>query len=195
MAERKMRKIKGLKVPIRYYDIERRIKKIAIFNNNTEGSDFQNFLKQTISSIVLSFEISLVYDNIEVKNDEVLSNAFGSKKINYISCGFFTFGKNADKESLTEEIERKVFEVVIDVHSKTAIEVIKDLIKEEAKKERLSVEELIVVYEPNVIKDQKLLDRIINLITLENSSISYHDGKLYPLYSWAFLVPWVSSRK
>lgn len=193
MAERKMRKIKGLKIPLRYYDIERKVKKNILLLHNEK--DFDSFLKQILSSIISAFEASLIYDTFDITNDDSFNAFINKKRTNYISCGFFTFGFKLNRETFQDELEKKIFDTVIEVQSKVSFEIVKDIIKEEAKKERLSVEDIMIVYEPNLVKDQKILEKVINLINLDNNLIEYREGKIYPLYSWSFLVPWVSSKK
>lgn len=194
MAERKMRKIKGLKVPLRYYEIERKLRKSVVLPKENEN-DLDNFLKQTVSSIISSFQISLIYDTFDITKDDFFKSFVNRKKTNYISCGFFTFGYNLNRDSFQDDLEKNIFDIVIDVQSKTSFEIIKDVIKEEAKKERLSVEEIITIYEPGSVKEPQILEKIVNLINLDNNLIEYKDGKIYPIYSWSFLVPWVSSKK
>ncbi|MCX7641430.1 MAG: hypothetical protein N2Z20_02205 [Elusimicrobiales bacterium] len=193
-----MRKIKGLRVPIHYYDIERKIKKKdSQIEISTKDEDFEYNLKTIVSQIVSKFKISVLYDTFEIDKIEFLNRYIPLKKVNYISCGFLTFGEEVQnfKKTLTD-IEKKIFDIVVLVHSKTSFEIIKDMVFEEAKKERLSIEEIIFVYEPfsqNLNKD--IIEKVFVLIDPTQSQIQYINNQLTPLYTWIFIIPWVSLRK
>lgn len=190
-----MRKIKGLKVPLRYYDIERKIRKIEGINlSEKEGIEY---IKNLVSSIISNFNISVVYDTFEIDKNEILKRFIQIKKSNYVSCGFLTFGSYIEsKKNDYDEIEKRIFDVIVDVHSKTAFDIIKDMISEEAKKERLSTENIITVYNPITSEyNNEVCEFIFKVINLKEGLIEYNNGIIKPLYSWAFLLPWVSSKK
>ncbi|MGC8867094.1 MAG: hypothetical protein ACP5PA_02640 [Elusimicrobiales bacterium] len=191
-----MRRIRGLKIPIRYYDIEKKIRKnsidlVSIFGRDDVESNLKNF----ISTLASYLKITLIYDTFEPSKDEILKEIVYDKKSHYASFGFITLGSYIDeKKKSIDDSEIAIFNIFIDVVSQTVFDTTKDIIDEEAKKEKLQVGDILFIYEPHKKLTQATY-HLYNILNPSSDGIELKDETIFPLNSWLIAVPWIASRK
>ncbi len=194
--DEKMRKIKGLKIPIRYYDIERKIKKKSIDLSSVFGKDDTDTnLKNFISLSASWLKIMLIYDTFDLSKDDILKGLINNKRITYASFCFLTLGSYIDeKKKSIDEAEVEIFDILIDVVCHTSFEALKDIIDEEAKKEKFTAGDITFIYQPSKEITSSVV-HIYNLLNLSSEGIEIRDNFIFPINSWFIAVPWVPSKR
>jgi hypothetical protein len=196
-----MAKIKNFKIPVYYYDIQRRIKKSGINLNNLFGENTETNFKEFVSNIISQINPSAIYDNIELKQLEKVfgenyKEIFKAKDIDVISFSVITFGNEIEKKVLEiNNTESVIVKSIIDVHFNTAVKFLMDAIAEEAKKETYILSEPEFLYINGEFKTDLPLKNILEQLESNKIMVEMVDDKVTPLYTQIFYNIWSSKKK
>ncbi|NLH39283.1 MAG: hypothetical protein GX445_04380 [Elusimicrobia bacterium] len=196
-----MAKIKNFKIPVYYYDIQRRIKKSGINLNNLFGENTETNFKEFVSNIISQINPSAIYDNIELKQLEKVfgenyKEIFKAKDIDVISFSVITFGNEIEKKVLEiNNTESVIVKSIIDVHFNTAVKFLMDAIAEEAKKENYILSEPEFLYINGEFKTDLPLKNILEQLESNKIMVEMVDDKVIPLYTQIFYNIWSSKKK
>ncbi|MBP7796096.1 MAG: hypothetical protein KA059_04900 [Elusimicrobiales bacterium] len=196
-----MAKIKNFKIPVYYYDIQRRIKKSGINLNNLFGENTETNFKEFVSNIISQINPSAIYDNIELKQLEKVfgenyKEIFKAKDIDVISFSVITFGNEIEKKVLEiNNTESVIVKSIIDVHFNTAVKFLMDAIAEEAKKENYILSEPEFLYINGEFKTDLPLKNILEQLESNKIMVEMFDDKVTPLYTQIFYNIWSSKKK
>jgi hypothetical protein len=196
-----MAKIKNFKIPVYYYDIQRRIKKSGINLNDIFGENNEANFKEFVSNIISLIKLSAIYDNIELKELEKIfgenyKEIFKAKDVDVISFSIITFGSELEKKVLElNDTESVIVKSIINVHFNTAIKFLMDAIAEEAKKENYNLSDPEFLYINGEFKTDILLNNLLNRLEANKIMVELTDGKIKPFYTQIFYNKWVSKKK
>lgn len=189
-----MRKIKGLKIPIYYYDIERKTKKEGINIIEIFGKDnLDNSFKEFVSNIISHIEISAIYSNFNrTEIEKMFPNMLNiiSKNSPVVSIALVSSGnKIEEKLSTLNPMETKLSNIIINVYFSTAVKYINDIISEEAKKDNFEIGNTFFLYDFGYNIEKNVYD-IINHICPNKISVEIKENKIYPYYTKLFYTEW-----
>jgi len=196
-----MAKIKNFKIPVYYYDIQRRIKKSGINLNNVFGENPETNFKEFVSNIISLIKLSAIYDNIDSKElekifDENYKEFFKSKDVDVISFSIITFGNELEKKVFElNDTESVIVKSIINVHLNTATKFLMDAISEEAKKENYNLSDPEFLYINGEFKTNILLNNLLNQLESNKIMVELSDGKIKPFYTQIFYNKWVYKKK
>lgn len=199
-----MRKIKKFKIPIYHYDIYRKAKKYKIDIENSHIKN-QEGLKEFTSIIASAIEPATVFDYI--KNDSPLWQAIKIENKQFAATlGLFTLGKKLDEKinSLTEDIEKELAKISAEVFINTGINIISELVNEEAKKDGFEISKPVYLYTLNNHEEEKnqkleitkdLLNEILIKLEAEKIGVTLENETLIPNWTTVFTIGWFSKKK
>jgi len=196
-----MAKIKNFKIPVYYYDIQRRIKKLGINLNNVFGENPETNFKEFVSNIISLIKLSAIYDNIDSKElekifDENYKEFFKSKDVDVISFSIITFGNELEKKVFElNDTESVIVKSIINVHLNTATKFLMDAISEEAKKENYNLSDPEFLYINGEFKTNISLNNLLNQLESNKIMVELSDGKIKPFYTQIFYNKWVYKKK
>ena len=196
-----MAKIKNFKIPVYYYDIQRRIKKSGINLNNVFGENPETNFKEFVSNIISLIKLSAIYDNIDSKElekifDENYKEFFKSKDVDVISFSIITFGNELEKKVFElNDTESVIVKSIINVHLNTATKFLMDAISEEAKKENYNLSDPEFLYINGEFKTNILLNNLLNQLESNKIMVELSDGKIKPFYTQIFYNKCVYKKK
>ena len=198
-----MRKIKKFKIPIYSYDIYRKAKKLKLNIENSHLKD-SNAVKEFISTIASEMQPSVVFDFF--KNDsplwpkiKTIENQFAA------TCGIITLGELDKKiNSLTDILEKELSKISALVFLNTGINIIKDLVQEEAKKESFEISQLFYLFFPeninyekeiSKIQEKEILSELALKLESEKIGVKIENNNIFPEYTAFFSIPWLAKKK
>lgn len=203
-----MRKIKKFRIPLYHYDIYRKAKKIGLDIDNSHFKG-QEGLKEFVSVIYSDIEPCAVFDHIW-PDSPLWMRLNVENKQSAATVGFITFSQSFEKkeQSLTDELEKKVFLLASHVILLSAINLISDLVQEEAKNDGFILSKPYFLYSWQKDKMESCVDRefllnfesgFLNEILLkleaEKNGLSMNEDNISPYHSAIFLLPWLALKK
>lgn len=200
-----MRKIKNLKIPIYFYDIQRKLRKKQIDTLKIFGDE--NSFKEHISNIISDTELSAIYENFP--RDWFYFDTFlADKKALNLSLVVITLGNKIEKkfnELADDPVEKNIFDTTLKVYFSTAVKIISELINEEAKDENLTVSTPVYIHTPfeeefeNEVRKINIeparLAEILSNMQSEKINVYVDGNTVNPKFTQIFSLEWISKKK
>ncbi|PIS46968.1 MAG: hypothetical protein COT17_05830 [Elusimicrobia bacterium CG08_land_8_20_14_0_20_51_18] len=203
-----MRKIKKFRIPVYHYEIYRKGKKLKldIDNSHLKG---QEGLKEFVSTLASAIELSTLFDF--VKNNSPLWPALRPENRQYASTfGVITLGETftAKIDSVSDPLERELAKISAFIFLSTGINIISDLVNEEAKNDGFELLKPVYLYsnppestlerdagEEQAAPAPELLSEIALRLEAEKIGIKTENGTVVPEYSAIYSIPWMTKKK
>ncbi|MEF3280201.1 MAG: hypothetical protein K6357_04460 [Elusimicrobiota bacterium] len=198
-----MRKVKNFKIPIYYYDIERKSKKEGIDAIELFGGkeNYEKNFKEYVSNFVSYLSPSAVYDTIEMIEMEKLFgkdiiSSLDTKGCNIYSFVIITMGSDIEqKMALLEDFELAVSKIIMDVYSNTAVKSVCEMVAEESKKENFEVSDPVYLYVDGKKLVEFPLKELSERLLSNKISVFFENDSFKPLYTRFFYLKWVTKKK
>jgi hypothetical protein len=194
-----MRKIKNFKVPIYYYEMERKLKKSKFNLENFFADDYENAFKEYVSLVISNVELSAIYSTYLYQKAKEIINSFefqSNEKTEYITISILTAGTKIDEFiSRKEEDEKKLSEIILEVYINTARNTVIDMIDEEAKKDNYSISNPFFIHSPFDVENKIVykgdISKLLKEINADKISVGVSESKILPNFTEIFLINWV----
>ncbi len=203
-----MRKIKRFKIPLYHYDIYRKAKKIGLDIDNSHFNG-QEGLKEFTSIIHSNIDPCSVFDHIWPDSPLWMRLNIENKQ-SAATMGFITFSQSFEKkaEAIKDEFEKDVFSLASHMILLSAVNLISDLVQEEAKNDGFILSKPYFLYSWQKEKmenclskefllnfEEGFLNEILLRLESEKHGVSLNGANLSPHYSAIFLLPWLALKK
>jgi hypothetical protein len=194
-----IRKVKNFKVPIYYYEMQRKLKKNGIdLSNFFEKQDYENEFKEFVSSIISYVELASIYSTYPItKAKEIIKSRefLPDEKVEYTTISILTLGPKIDNIILSKEgNERIISDTIIEVYLSKARETIIEIINEEATKDNYIISKPTFIYSPFEVENKILYEGDLLELLKENSSekilVNFSNSMINPYFTEIFFVNW-----
>ena len=194
-----IRKVKNFKVPIYYYEMQRKLKKNGIDLSNFFGKqDYENEFKEFVSSIISYVELASIYLTYTItKAKEIIKSRefLPDEKVEYITISILTLGAKIDNIILSKEgNERIISDTIIEVYLSKARETIFEMINEEATKDNYIISKPIFIYSPFEVENKIVYEGDLLELLKENSPekilVNFSNSMINPYFTEIFFVNW-----
>jgi len=194
-----IRKVKNFKVPIYYYEMQRKLKKNGIDLSNFFGKqDYENEFKEFVSSIISYVELASIYSTYPItKAKEIIKSRefLADEKVEYATISILTLGPKIDNIILSKDgNERIISDTIIDVYLSKARETIIEMINEESAKDNYIISKPIFIYSPFEVENKIVYEGDLLELLKENSSekilVNFSNSMINPYFTEIFFINW-----
>jgi len=194
-----IRKVKNFKVPIYYYEMQRKLKKNGIELSNFFGKqDYENEFKEFVSSIISYVELASIYSTYPItKAKEIIKSRefLADEKVEYTTISILTLGQKIDNIILSKDgNERLISDTIIEVYLSKARETIFEMINEEAAKDNYIISKPTFIYSPFEVENKIIYEGDLLELLKENSSekilVNFSNSMINPYFTEIFFVNW-----
>jgi hypothetical protein len=194
-----IRKVKNFKVPIYYYEMQRKLKKNGIdLSNFFEKQDYENEFKEFVSSIISYVELASIYSTYPItKAKEIIKSRefLPDEKVEYTTISILTLGPKIDNIILSKEgNERIISDTIIEVYLSKARETIIEMINEESIKDNYIISKPTFIYSPFEVENKIVYEGDLLELLKENSSekilVNFSNSMINPYFTEIFFVNW-----
>jgi|YNPMSStandDraft_2_1061718.scaffolds.fasta_scaffold00324_15 hypothetical protein len=194
-----IRKVKNFKVPIYYYEMQRKLKKNGIDLSNFFGKqDYEDEFKEFVSSIISYVELASIYSTYPITKAKkiIKSREFlPDEKVEYITISILTLGAKIDNIILSKEgNERIISDTIIEVYLSKARETIIEMINEEAVKDNYIISKPTFIYSTFEVENKIVYEGDLLELLKENSPekilVNFSNSMINPYFTEIFFVNW-----